>query len=359
MSTETSTRTPLYDAHLAAGARLTDFAGYSMPLHYGSQLAEHRAVRDSAGMFDVSHMAVTDLEGDGARDFLALVMSNDPDKARPGRAAYTMLLNEAGGVVDDVIVYGRENGYRVVSNAATRDKVRAWFGRHAAPFQVAVAERRDLALLAVQGPQAVDIFASVEGVDVAALASFTCQEHGGSMLARTGYTGEDGIEAILPAEQAAPLWDRLRAAGVSPAGLAARDTLRVEAGLMLYGQDMDEATTPLESALGWTVAWDPPTRAFLGREALVRERDARPARVLKGIALTVRGIMRPGCVVQTQGGDGVVTSGIFSPTLGYSVGFARIPRDAAGDCRIVIRGNPLRGRIVKLPFVRHGKQVFE
>ena len=352
-------RTPLYDAHVAAGARLTDFAGYSMPLHYGSQLAEHRAVRGSAGMFDVSHMAVIDLEGTGACDFLASVMSNDPHKAAPGRAVYTMLLNEAGGVVDDVIVYGRENGYRVVSNAATRDKVWAWLGRHAAPFAVALTERRDLALVAVQGPRAVEIFAKAGHADAAALASFSCLEHAGTMVARTGYTGEDGIEVILPGEQAIALWHRLRAAGVSPAGLAARDTLRVEAGLMLYGQDMDDATTPLESALGWTVAWDPPTRAFVGREALARQRNAKPARLLKGIALSVKGIMRPGCVVRTGAGDGVVTSGIFSPTLGYSVGFARIPRDAAGDCRIVIRGNPLPGRIVKLPFVRRGKQVFQ
>lgn len=351
--------TPLHDAHVAAGARLTDFAGYSMPLHYGSQLAEHRAVRGRAGMFDVSHMAVTDLEGAGARDFLGLVMSNDPDKARPGRAVYTMLLNEAGGVVDDVIVYGRENGYRVVSNAATRDKVRAWFGGHAAPFQVALSERRDLALVAVQGPHAVEIFSTVADVDLTSLGSFACTEHAGAMIARTGYTGEDGVEVILPGERAVALWDRLRAAGVSPAGLAARDTLRVEAGLMLYGQDMDDATTPLESGLGWTVAWDPPARAFVGREALARQRQAKPGRVLKGTALDVKGIMRPGCVVQTGAGDGVVTSGIFSPTLGFSIGFARIPRDAEGDCRIVVRGRALPGRIVKLPFVRHGKQVFQ
>lgn len=355
----TTATTPLYDAHVAAGARLTDFAGYSMPLHYGSQLAEHREVRTNAGMFDVSHMAVTDLEGADAHDFLALVMSNDPDKAAPGRAVYTMLLNEAGGVVDDVIVYGRENGYRLVSNAATRDKVRAWFDGHAAPFNVVLRERRDLALIAVQGPRAIEVFGAVEGTDVAALASFTCLERAGSMVARTGYTGEDGIEVILPGELAVALWERLRAAGVSPAGLAARDTLRVEAGLMLYGQDMDDATTPLESGLGWTVAWDPPARAFVGREALARHREAKPGRVLKGIALNVKGIMRPGCVVQTGAGDGVVTSGIFSPTLGFSVGFARIPRDSAGDCRVVVRGNPLPGRIVKLPFVRRGKQVFQ
>ena len=359
MTTQGSARTPLYDAHVAAGARLTHFAGYSMPLHYGSQLAEHRLVRVGAGMFDVSHMAVTDLAGDGARDFLARVMSNDPDKARPGRAVYTMLLNESGGVVDDVIVYGRDNGYRVVSNAATREKVRAWFDRHAASFQVALRERRDLALLAVQGPQALEIFTATQGVDVAALAPFTSLEDAGSLYARTGYTGEDGLEVILPGEQAVQLWDRLRASGVSPAGLAARDTLRVEAGLMLYGQDMDDATTPLESALGWTVAWDPPSRAFLGREALARQRAAKAARVLKGIVLTAKRIMRPGCVVQTGAGEGEITSGIFSPTLGFSIGFARIPRNAAGDCRVVIRGKPLPGRIVKLPFVRRGKQVFE
>jgi len=352
-------QTPLADAHVAAGARMTSFAGWSMPLHYGSQIAEHRVVRASAGMFDVSHMTVVDIAGPDARELLARLLANDIGKAGSGKAVYSMLLNESGGVVDDVIVYGREAGYRVVSNAATRDKVLSWYATHAAGSAARIRHANDVALIAVQGPKAVAAFGDATTLDVAALAPFSMQEQGGWMIARTGYTGEDGVEVMLPSGEAPELWQRLHAAGVEPAGLAARDTLRVEAGLMLYGQDMDASTTPLESGLGWTVAWEPTDRAFVGREALSRQYLETPNRLLKGIVLEARGVMRPGCPVQTEGGEGVVTSGIFSPTLGYSIGFARIPRGAPRECSVLIRGNPLPGRFVKLPFVRRGEKVFE
>ncbi len=355
----TAQRTPLYDLHVAAGARMTSFGGWSMALHYGSQIAEHHAVRRAAGMFDVSHMTIIDLDGPGALELLARAMANDPAKAVPGRAVYGALLNHDGGVIDDLIVYGRQRGgYRAVVNAATRDRVLDWLASLAADFAATIRERRDLAMLAIQGPDAVAAYAEVTGVDASELAAFATLEDGDWMLARTGYTGEDGVEAMLPAAEAGELWRRLQAAGVVPAGLAARDTLRLEAGLNLYGQDMDETVTPLESNLAWTVAWKPPERAFVGRQALARQRAERPARTLRGIVMEARGVLRHGHRVVSDRGEGVVTSGTFSPTLGYSIGLARLPRGAAGDCSLEISRRSAVGRIVIPPFVRRGKIVF-
>ena len=354
----TAKRTPLYDVHVAAGGRMTDFAGWAMPLHYGSQIAEHHTVRRSVGLFDVSHMTIMDVAGPGAEALLRRVFAGDLAKAAPGRAVYGVLLNADAGVVDDVIVYGRHAGYRVVSNAATRETVTRWLRAHATP-ETTLEEREDLAMIAVQGPDARALFSSVAGVDVGELTPFATLEHDGAMIARTGYTGEDGVEALWPGETAGSLWQRLIAAGASPAGLAARDTLRLEAGLNLYGQDMDADTTPLEAGLGWTIAWDPPDRDFIGREALARQRAAKPAKVLRGVVLKGRGVMRHGDEVRVEGGLGVVTSGTFSPTLGYSIALARVPRGAAGDCAVARRGAELPARIVKPPFVRRGKQVYK
>lgn len=338
---------------------MVPFAGWSMPLNYGSQIVEHRAVRGGAGMFDVSHMTITDLAGADARALLVRLFANDVDKAVPGRAVYGVFLNASGGIVDDVIVYGRDPGYRVVSNAATRDKVLDWLRVHAADLDVDLREREDLALIAVQGPRALQAFSVATSMDVSDLRPFSARERNGWMVARTGYTGEDGVEVALPDGQAAALWQRLSDAGVACAGLAARDTLRLEAGLLLYGQDMDEATSPLESNLGWTVAWAPPERDFVGREALARQRSSGTRRVFRGIVLTGRGVIRHGQRVGTNAGDGVVTSGSFSPTLGYSIGFARVPPGATGDCLIEIRNSSIPGRIVRPPFVRQGRQVFK
>ncbi len=352
-------RTALYEEHVAAKARIVPFADWSMPLNYGSQIAEHHEVRRSVGLFDVSHMTITDMTGTCARELLARVFAGDVGKAAPGRAVYGVLLNESGGIIDDVIVYGRDAGYRVVSNAATREKVLDWLHAHAADFGVDLHERQDLALIAAQGPDALRTFCAATSMDVADLRTFSVRERNGWMVARTGYTGEDGVEAALPVDQAAALWRQLSDAGAVAAGLAARDTLRLEAGLLLYGQDMDETTSPLESNLGWTVAWDPPERGFVGREALARQRARGLERVLRGVVLTGRGVIRHGQRVETNAGDGAVTSGIFSPTLGYSIGFARVPPEATGDCLIEIRGAGIPGRIVRPPFVRHGKQVFK
>ena len=354
-------RTPLFDAHVRARARMVPFAGWEMPLHYGSQVGEHHAVRTGAGMFDVSHMTVTDVSGRSASAFLRHVVANDVERlATPGKALYGALLNEDGGVVDDVIVYRLADRYRVVSNASTRDRVLAWLSDRAGAFDVALRERRDLAMLAVQGPQALARFREATGRGEAeGLAPFDVYEAGDWMTARTGYTGEDGIELLVPAEAAEPLWESLLRVGVAPAGLGARDTLRLEAGLNLHGQDMDESVTPLESNMAWTVAWDPPDRDFVGRAVLESRRRQASRKKLTGIVLTERGVLRRGMAVRTETDAGVLTSGAFSPTLGCGIGLARLPRSAKGAVRIEVRGGSKAGRIVRPPFVRGGKRMFE
>ncbi len=359
MSDQTTRRTALFDTHVAAGARMVPFAGWDMPLHYGSQLAEHQAVRDGCGMFDVSHMTIVDLAGDGARPLLRRLVANDVDKlSEIGRALYGVLLNDQGGIIDDLIVYRRADGYRAVVNAATRDKVLGWFAR--CNDEGAEIVERDLAMVAVQGPAAIAAFEAATGWrQVAEIAAFSAREQDGWMTARTGYTGEDGVEVMLPGADAVTLWGALARAGVAPAGLGARDTLRLEAGLDLYGQDMDESTSPLVSNLAWTVAWKPEGRDFIGRAALERERQAGVAQKLTGLVLEEKGVLRHGCRVVTEAGEGEVTSGIFSPTLGYSIALARLPRAAQGACQVDLRGKLKTARIVKPPFVRNGKKVFE
>ena len=351
-------RTPLYTAHVEAGAKMVNFAGWQMPLNYGSQISEHHAVRQNAGMFDVSHMTVIDVSGPDGVEFLRRVVANDIAKLESsGKALYGTLLNEQGGVIDDLIVYRRSNGHRTVVNASTGEKVMAWLQRQATSG-VAV-EHRDLAMIAVQGPEAVRIFQSVTHLEaIDELPVFGFLEQDTWMIARTGYTGEDGVEVILPNGDAFSLWERLMDAGVSPIGLAARDTLRLEAGLNLYGQDMDTSTSPLVSNLAWTVSWKPDDREFVGRHALESERKAGVGQKLTGLVMEARGVMRHGHRVLTPDGEGFVTSGIFSPTLGYSIALARLPRNATGTCQVEIRGKLLPVRIVKPPFVRHGQPVF-
>ena len=350
--------TPLFDTHIAAGAKMTGFAGWAMPIRYGSQIEEHHAVRASAGIFDVSHMTMVDFEGPGTTAFLRHVVANDVAKLKAaGEALYGVLLNEAGGIIDDVIVYRREGGYRVVSNAATRERVIAWYVARAGHFDTVWVERDDVAMIAVQGPDAVALFAQATALaQVVELKRFHALDaRDGWMIARTGYTGEDGVEVMLPDPDASGLWHALASAGVRPAGLGARDTLRLEAGLNLYGQDMDETTTPLESNLAWTVAFEPADREFIGRAALEAQRATGIGNKLTGIALQDRGVMRHGMKVVTNAGEGEVRSGIFSPTLGYSIGLARVPRAATGDVGILVRGRERRGRIVRPPFIKKGK----
>lgn len=350
-------QTALHATHVAQGGKMVDFAGWDMPLNYGSQIAEHRAVRTAAGMFDVSHMTIIDISGAGDHDFLRRLVANDVVKLDvAGKALYGVLLNEEAGIIDDLIVYRREDHYRCVVNAATRDKVLQWFTEHNNEG-ITLAER-DLAMIALQGPTALQRFEEVSAErDVASIAAFTVRERGDWMIARTGYTGEDGLEIILPAADAIQLWSELSAAGVQPAGLAARDTLRLEAGLNLYGQDMDETTNPLSSNLGWTIGWDDATRSFIGRDALARIREVGVAEKLTGLVMTQKGVMRHGQRVITEAGEGTITSGSFSPTLGYSIALARVPRTAKGTCQVDVRGKLKDVRIVRPPFVRGGSSV--
>ncbi len=339
---------------------MTDFGGWSMPLHYGSQIREHQAVRERAGMFDVSHMMVIDIAGPQALDLLHRTFAGDAAKAVPGGAVYGALLNEDAGILDDLIVYGRAAGYRAIVNAATGARVLGWLRSHAERLACTLRERRDLAMVAVQGPGAISLFSEVMGdLGTAELAPFGTLEDGPTMVARTGYTGEDGVEVLLPSGDAAALWRRLQGVGVAPAGLAARDTLRLEAGLNLYGQDMDETTTPLEANLAWTVAWEPSERQFIGRAALAKQRAAGAEQALKGVVLEGKGVMRRGQRIATDSGEGIVTSGIYSPTLGYSIALARLPRRAADRCTVDIRGREAPARIVRPPFVRRGRRVFK
>lgn len=353
--------TPLFEVHEAAGARMVDFGGWDMPVNYGSQIEEHHAVRKHAGMFDVSHMTVVDLKGRGVRPFLAHLLANDVGKLKtPGKALYSCMLNADAGVIDDLIVYFMaDDWFRMVVNAATHDKDMGWLDKQSAGYEVDITERTDLAMIAVQGPQArvlaVELLPEAEREDVLALKPFSAAEVDGWFIGRTGYTGEDGFEMLLPAADAPRIWRELQNAGVQPCGLGARDTLRLEAALNLYGADMDETTSPLESNLGWTIAWEPEERDFIGRKALTAQKAAGAPRKLVGLILEGRGVLRGHQKVFVDGGEGEVTSGTFSPTLERSIGLARVPADAADSCEVEIRGKRLPARIVKPPFVRQGK----
>jgi aminomethyltransferase len=357
-----SKRTALYDKHLDAGARMVDFAGWEMPLHYGSQMDEHHVVRRDAGMFDVSHMTVVDIEGPQAFDYLRGLLANDVARLKlAGKALYGCMLNEQGGVIDDLITYYLDQGrYRVVVNAATRDKDLDWMRARIDGFDARLSERDDLAMIAVQGPNARQKALSIMASEVRTLAEpltpFTSVEGPRHFVARTGYTGEDGFEIILANEDAPGLWQALLDAGVSPAGLGARDTLRLEAGMNLYGSDMDETVSPLESGLGWTVAWEPGDRDFIGRSALEAQRAAGPDRKLVGLVLESKGVLRAHQrVLAGAAGEGEITSGSFSPTLGVSIALARVPAAVGDACEVEIRGRHLPAKVVKPPFVRHGK----
>ena len=361
-------KTILNDSHRALGAKMVDFGGWDMPIHYGSQIEEHHQVRRDAGMFDVSHMTVVDLHGDQARAFLRRLLANSIDKLKlPGKALYSCMLDAQGGVIDDLIVYFlREDWFRLVVNASTRDKDLAWIQAQAAPFSVEVRERPELSMIAVQGPAARERMIGLLGGDAARVAGklgkFAAVELAGTrfgdlFLARTGYTGEDGFEVVVPEAHAVALWEALLAAGVKPAGLGARDTLRLEAGMNLYGQDMDESVTPWEAALGWTVSLDE-GRAFNGRDVLERQqRDGVPRQMI-GIVMDDKGVLRHGQKVLTPQGEGEILSGTFSPTLGKAIAFARIPAGDPGEgVRVDIRGREVPVRVVKFPFVRDGKPL--
>lgn len=362
-------KTPLYDQHLALNARMVEFGGWDMPLNYGSQIEEHQTVRNHAGLFDVSHMNIVDISGKTAKDFLKYLLANNIEKLLPGKALYSCMLNQSGGVIDDLIVYMLSGDhYQLVLNAATKEKDMIWLDHQNKSHQnffCDITPREDLAILAIQGPNAIKIAESVLsgsfGAAVSALKPFHFAVSENILAARTGYTGEDGLELIIKSEIAVPLWRKLLGAGAHPVGLGARDTLRLEAGLSLYGQDMDESTSPLESNLGWTVALEPVDRNFIGREALI---SVQPTRKLVGFILESGGILRHDqkvyCGDQRQE-IGVITSGSFSPVLNQSIALARILDKDTGqentEYFVDIRGKFLPVKVTKPVFVRKGRQV--
>ncbi|GBU13227.1 aminomethyltransferase [Enterobacterales bacterium] len=362
-------QTQLYEQHVACGARMVDFHGWMMPLHYGSQLDEHHAVRQDAGMFDVSHMTIVDLHGARTREFLRYLVANDVAKLTvPGKALYTGMLNASGGVIDDLIIYFlTEDYFRLVVNSATRDKDLAWISQHAEAYNVELTVRDDLALIAVQGPQAKEkaetLFTDAQKDAVAGMKPFFGVQAGDLFIATTGYTGEAGYEIALPQEQAAEFWQKLLAAGVKPAGLGARDTLRLEAGMNLYGQEMDEGVSPLAANMGWTIAWAPEDRDFIGRAALERQRE-QGTEQLVGLIMTEKGVLRnelPVCFTDAAGNsqEGIITSGSFSPTLGYSIALARVPAGIGDHAVVQIRNREMPVKVTKPGFVRNGKSLVQ
>ena len=362
-------KTILNDSHRALGAKMVDFGGWDMPIHYGSQIEEHHQVRRDAGMFDVSHMTVVDLEGARVRDFLRHLLANSVDKLKkPGKALYTCMLNEGGGDIDDLIVYYMDEAFfRLVVNAATREKDLAWITAQAESFDVTVTERPDFGMVAVQGPAARDkvvgLLREADRERIGKLGKFVAAEaklaDGTDLfIARTGYTGEDGFEIVVAEDRTIALWDALLAAGVKPAGLGARDTLRLEAGMNLYGQDMDDTVSPYEASLAWTVALDE-GRDFIGRGVLEQQKAAGAPRQMVALVMDEKGVLRHGQKVLTPYGEGEILSGTFSPTLSKAIAFARVP---AGDLppgsdgvRVDIRGREVPVRVVRFPFVRDGQ----
>ncbi|MDI3441704.1 glycine cleavage system aminomethyltransferase GcvT [Erwinia aphidicola] len=360
-------QTPLFEQHQACGARMVDFHGWMMPLHYGSQMDEHHAVRTDAGMFDVSHMTIVDLHGARTREFLRYLLANDVAKLTlPGKALYSAMLNASAGVIDDLIVYFiSEEFFRLVVNSATREKDLAWIGQHAADYGVELTERDDLALVAVQGPNAQQkaqtLLDDAQRAAVSGMKPFFGMQAGDYFIATTGYTGESGYEIALPNEQVADFWQKLLAAGVKPAGLGARDTLRLEAGMNLYGQEMDEGVSPLAANMGWTIAWDPADRQFIGREALEQQRE-KGTDQLVGLIMTEKGVLRNELPVRFSDADGnqhegIITSGSFSPTLGCSIALARVPAGIGEQAIVQIRNREMPVQVTKPIFVRAGKPV--
>ena len=359
-------KTVLNAAHRAMNARMVDFGGWDMPVNYGSQIEEHHAVRNDCGMFDVSHMCPVDVVGADCRTFLSRLVANDVAKLKvSGKALYAAMLNEAGGVIDDLIIYFlTDTRFRIVVNAGTAEKDLAWMQARAAEWKldVTLTQRRTgdnaLAIIAVQGPNARakiwQVLPQAKSA-IADLKPFFATEVGEYFIASTGYTGEDGYEIMLPADEAEAMWNTLNAAGVAPCGLGARDTLRLEAGMNLYGQDMDESVSPLDAGLGWTVAMKD-ERDFVGKSALTA---AGQTKQFLGLILLDKGVLRGHQRVITKQGDGEITSGTFSPTLQQSIALARLPLGVqiGDEVEVDIRGKLLKAKVTKPVFARNGKAV--
>ncbi|MFW8590442.1 glycine cleavage system aminomethyltransferase GcvT [Glaciecola sp. 2405UD65-10] len=358
--------TQLHSAHIAAGAKMVDFFGWEMPINYGSQIEEHKAVRNDAGMFDVSHMTIVDVSGSQAKAYLRYLLANDVEKLKEkGKALYSGMLNEAGGVVDDLIVYHfDETNYRLVVNSATKEKDLNWLNKVAEGFEVNIEEQSAYAMIAIQGPNAKEktatLFSDAQIEAVAGMKPFFGVQAEDLFIATTGYTGEAGYEVMVPKTRAVEFWDGLLKAGVQPCGLGARDTLRLEAGMNLYGQDMNEEVSPLAANMGWTISWEPSERDFVGRKVLEKQREEGTHKLV-GLVFKDKGVLRAGLTVKTIDGEGIITSGTFSPTLGHSIAMARVPAGegakAGMSAQVEMRKKWVDVEIVKPNFVRNGKSV--
>lgn len=355
-------KTVLHAKHIEAGAKMVDFHGWEMPINYGSQIEEHHAVRKDAGMFDVSHMTIVDVTGAGAKDYLRYLLANDVAKlVQKGKALYSGMLNEEGGVVDDLICYHFDaTNYRLVVNSATREKDMNWLLSKAEGFDVTITEKPDFAMIAVQGPnakaKAAELFSAAQKEAVEGMKPFFGVQAEDLFIATTGYTGEAGYEIMVPANQAPEFWQKLLDAGVAPCGLGARDTLRLEAGMNLYGQDMDETISPLAANMGWTITWEPAEREFVGREALETQNEKGTEKLI-GLVMEEKGVLRAGLKVKLPEGEGVITSGTFSPTLGHSIAMARVPATKSITAEVEMRKKWVTVNVVKPSFVRNGKSV--
>ncbi|MDT0593538.1 glycine cleavage system aminomethyltransferase GcvT [Glaciecola petra] len=358
--------TALHSAHTELGAKMVDFFGWDMPINYGSQIEEHHAVRRDAGMFDVSHMTIVDVSGAQAKAYLRYLLANDVEKLQDkGKALYSGMINEDGGVVDDLIVYHfDESNYRLVVNSATKEKDLNWLNKAADGFKVNIVEQTAFAMIAVQGPnakqKAATLFSAAQTEAVAGMKPFYGVQAEDLFIATTGYTGEAGYEIMVPKGRAIEFWNALLQAGVTPCGLGARDTLRLEAGMNLYGQDMDETVSPLAANMAWTITWEPQDRDFIGRKTLEAQR-AQGTQKLVGLVFKEKGVLRAGLKVKTKDGEGVITSGTFSPTLGHSIAMARVPAGdgalAGASAQVEMRKKWVDVDIVKANFVRNGKSV--
>jgi aminomethyltransferase len=362
MDSTMNNHTALHAEHIKLDAKMVDFFGWDMPINYGSQIEEHNAVRNDAGMFDVSHMTIVDVQGSQAQDYLRHLLANDVAKLTvKGKALYSGMLNETGGVIDDLIVYHFDaTNYRVVVNSATKQKDLDWLNKQAQGFEVNVNPRDEFAMIAVQGPKAKQkagtVFSAAQLEAVAGMKPFYGVQAEDLFIATTGYTGEAGYEIIVNKTDAAALWQQLLDAGVVACGLGARDTLRLEAGMNLYGQDMDESISPLAANMGWTISWEPAQRSFVGREALEQQRT-QGINKLVGLVMTDKGVLRAGQTIRCEAGAGIITSGTFSPTLGHSIAMARVPAGVGETVEVEMRKKWVTVSVVKPSFVRNGKSV--
>ena len=350
-------KTPLNKSHIELGAKMVNFSNWEMPISYSSLIEEHNAVRNTVGIFDVSHMSVFDFDGDNQVAFFEKIFANDIKKIyKDNKAIYGALLNQEGGILDDLIIYHANNKFRLVSNCSTREQNRQWFEKHAVEFGVKVIERSDMGILAIQGPDALDKILEIKEIDnqVSTLQSFGCMFEGDKLYARTGYTGEDGLELIVPTQDIYHLWDQALELGCRPIGLGARDTLRLEAGLNLYGNDMTINNHPYESNMGWTIDMSDESREFIGKDALISIDQSKSQKIV-GIILQDRGILRSGYEITHEQGKGVVLSGSYSPTLQSSIGLARVDQGYKENGKVMIRNKLLNIDFVSPRFLGQGK----